>query len=221
MLRLKIFVSLRGLQTSFPSDFASAGTWAQLWKRLQPQVERSKFSRHHWFSFLRTSLLSLLAAACFTCRICRKDLQQVLRMKRSWRDGCDVAVRCKKLMNLPDRDPNSFPNSVVPFETVQVVRAAGEILQAAEQIFAEVPRWPSRWVELLWVCTVNTWNFLLNQPGVSPPPTNLHCEWSLMAVRHVGTHGAVRPAWRSQILWRWAPCTLMREVSMSSSRHSL
>lgn len=64
----------------------------------------------------------------------------MLRMKRSWRDGCDVAVRCKKLMNLPDRDPNSFPNSVVPFETVQVVRAAGEILQAAEQIFAEVPR---------------------------------------------------------------------------------
>ena len=54
--------------------------------------------------------------------------------------GCDVAVRCKKLMSLPDRDPNSFPNSVVPFETVQVVRAAGEILQAAEQIFAEVPR---------------------------------------------------------------------------------
>lgn len=43
-------------------------------------------------------------------------------------------------MSLPDRDPNPFPNSVVPFETVQVVRAAGEILQAAEQIFAEVPR---------------------------------------------------------------------------------
>ena len=43
-----------------------------------------------------------------------------------------------KNMSLPASVPNSFPIPAVPFETVQVVRAAGDILQAAEQIFSEV-----------------------------------------------------------------------------------
>ena len=47
-------------------------------------------------------------------------------------------------MSLPASVPNSFPIPAVPFEAVQVVRAAGDILQAAEQIFSEVRS--SRWM---------------------------------------------------------------------------